>query len=421
MLHSFVGSGDSAATGYCILRIGTNRELARVRACGWSGSSAIRLWVRLFFVGGPRGFCERHGNRYLTRRRRGGEGGGGGSLSGGAVPGRSRIGRSSAKPAGTSRGRRDAFRTKEVVRGLGATADVPLTAARQAAVRLRAGLLDGAVDLPRRGRAVRAIVHTWREVFNRLRRRKVNTLRGATLRAQDFVWRVHVGPVFGSRDVTKTTTEGVVDAINVIDGSAQPKGSHADAGARLAVCLSAGSRRTWRTARSTRRSPGPRSATAAATTAPCRTRRSAPGCAQAAGPIAELITVLVLTAARLEDVRSMTWDEVDGDTWTVSGERHKSGADFTIPLTAPVLAILELQRGQHDRFVFRSMRVLNRPISAKVIRAQMHAEYNLHGFRGSFKGWAAETAIDDCRRPSEPTTFEVSSSRPIATPYSPPL
>ena len=43
-------------------------------------------WVRLFFVDGPGGFCERHGKSYLTRRRRGGEGGGGGSLSGGAIP-----------------------------------------------------------------------------------------------------------------------------------------------------------------------------------------------------------------------------------------------------------------------------------------------------------------------------------------------
>ena len=42
--------------------------------------------VRLFFVGGPGGFCERHGKSYLTRRRRGEEGGGGGSVTGGTVP-----------------------------------------------------------------------------------------------------------------------------------------------------------------------------------------------------------------------------------------------------------------------------------------------------------------------------------------------
>ena len=43
-------------------------------------------WVRLFFVDGPRGFCERHGKSYLTRRRCGGEGGGGGLLTGRAIP-----------------------------------------------------------------------------------------------------------------------------------------------------------------------------------------------------------------------------------------------------------------------------------------------------------------------------------------------
>ena len=41
--------------------------------------------VRLFFVDGPRGFCQRHGQSYLTRRRRGGEGGGGGLLTGRAI------------------------------------------------------------------------------------------------------------------------------------------------------------------------------------------------------------------------------------------------------------------------------------------------------------------------------------------------
>ena len=49
-------------------------------------SGEQRRWVRLFFVGGPRGFCQRHGKSYLTRRRCGGEGGGGGLLTGRAIP-----------------------------------------------------------------------------------------------------------------------------------------------------------------------------------------------------------------------------------------------------------------------------------------------------------------------------------------------
>ena len=48
--------------------------------------AGLLRWVRLFFVDGPRGFCQRHGKSYLTRRRRGGEGGGGGLLTGRAIP-----------------------------------------------------------------------------------------------------------------------------------------------------------------------------------------------------------------------------------------------------------------------------------------------------------------------------------------------
>ena len=50
------------------------------------GIGVERERVRLFFVGGPGSFCERHGKSYLIRRRRGEEGGGGGSVTGGAIP-----------------------------------------------------------------------------------------------------------------------------------------------------------------------------------------------------------------------------------------------------------------------------------------------------------------------------------------------
>ena len=45
---------------------------------GWSR-------VRLFFVDGCKGLCERHDKTYLTRRRRGGDGGSDGSVTGGVV------------------------------------------------------------------------------------------------------------------------------------------------------------------------------------------------------------------------------------------------------------------------------------------------------------------------------------------------
>ena len=68
----------SADTIAALLRNQTIASLAEVMA-------ALGR-VRLFFVGHPGGFCERHGKSYLTRRRRGEEGGGGGSVTGGTVP-----------------------------------------------------------------------------------------------------------------------------------------------------------------------------------------------------------------------------------------------------------------------------------------------------------------------------------------------
>ena len=48
-----------------------------VLLCGPEEPPAYQRRVRLFFVDGPRGFCQRHGKSYLTRRRRGGGEGGG--------------------------------------------------------------------------------------------------------------------------------------------------------------------------------------------------------------------------------------------------------------------------------------------------------------------------------------------------------
>ena len=54
---------------------------------------------------------------------------------------------------------------------------------------------------------------------------------------------------------------------------------------------------------------------------------------------ARALEFLILTAARSNEVRLMTWDEVDfsAATWTLPGTRMKSGRQHTIPLPAPVL------------------------------------------------------------------------------------
>ena len=66
-------------------------------------------------------------------------------------------------------------------------------------------------------------VHTWEDVFNRLRERKIGSVRASTLRGIDSTWRQHVQPVLGARDVTATTREDVIDLIAGREGSAALK------------------------------------------------------------------------------------------------------------------------------------------------------------------------------------------------------
>jgi integrase len=50
---------------------------------------------------------------------------------------------------------------------------------------------------------------------------------------------------------------------------------------------------------------------------------------------------LLLTAARRSEVAGMTWEEIDGEDWTLPGARNKTGADLVRPLSRSALAILE--------------------------------------------------------------------------------
>jgi integrase len=56
----------------------------------------------------------------------------------------------------------------------------------------------------------------------------------------------------------------------------------------------------------------------------------------------DMLRVLLLTAARREEVNSMAWDELDLErgTWTLPGERAKNYEERIIPLCSPVIAIL---------------------------------------------------------------------------------
>ena len=105
---------------------------------------------------------------------------------------------------------------------------------------------------------------------------------------------------------------------------------------------------------------------------------------------------LVLTAARSGEVRGAQWTEIDlrAGVWTIPATRMKSKRKHRVPLCRRALEILEEARTLGDgrsRVVFASQG--GRPFSITRLPRLLH---NLkidavpHGFRSSFRDWAAE-------------------------------
>jgi integrase len=111
--------------------------------------------------------------------------------------------------------------------------------------------------------------------------------------------------------------------------------------------------------------------------------------------IAEMaLRFLILTAARSGEVRAMTWGEVDleNKVWVIPRERMKSDAAHRVPLSEPAIEILRAARGLDPEKVFPGQR-RGRPMHDMTIAAplkRMGVPGTVHGFRRTFRDWAAE-------------------------------
>ena len=106
------------------------------------------------------------------------------------------------------------------------------------------------------------------------------------------------------------------------------------------------------------------------------------------------IEFLVLTATRSNEVRGARWDEIDGATWTIPGERMKKGREHRVPLAPRALAVLEAAREFDDDgsgLVFPNTR-RGKQSDGSLSRfvKELGIEAVPHGFRSSFRDWAAE-------------------------------
>lgn len=115
---------------------------------------------------------------------------------------------------------------------------------------------------------------------------------------------------------------------------------------------------------------------------------------QQSGMAARALEFLILTAARSGEVRGATWTELDTDVgvWTVPAERMKAGREHRVPLSLNARTLLErLPVFAGSDYVFSAPRGgMLSDMSISAVMRRMNADAVPHGFRSTFRDWAAE-------------------------------
>jgi integrase len=111
---------------------------------------------------------------------------------------------------------------------------------------------------------------------------------------------------------------------------------------------------------------------------------------------AKALELAILTAARTGEVTGATWDEMDLDKeiWTVPAERMKMVREHRVPLSGRCMEILRaLQDQRQSDYVFFGMKrgkPIHKGSMLEVVRVMSYTDITVHGFRSTFRDWAAE-------------------------------
>ena len=104
----------------------------------------------------------------------------------------------------------------------------------------------------------------------------------------------------------------------------------------------------------------------------------------------------ILTAARTGETIGARWSEINflDKVWTIPAARMKAGAEHRVPLCDRAIAILsEMENARVSDFVFPGWKY-GKPLSnmamSKVLERMERDSVTVHGFRSSFRDWAAE-------------------------------
>jgi integrase len=110
---------------------------------------------------------------------------------------------------------------------------------------------------------------------------------------------------------------------------------------------------------------------------------------------AKALLLTILSATRTSETLNATWNEFDFDQniWTIPASRTKTKQEHRIPLTDEMINLLE-SAPRLNKFVFAG-KIRNKPLSnlamLMLLRKMGYGEFTVHGFRSTFRDWAADT------------------------------
>jgi len=121
-------------------------------------------------------------------------------------------------------------------------------------------------------------------------------------------------------------------------------------------------------------------------------------CLQAADGLgARALELAILTAARTNEVLGSTWPEFDLDAalWTIPAARMKARREHRVPLSAPAVVLLRklatIRQGPHVLAGQKKGKPLSNMALLMALRRMNRGDLTAHGFRSTFRDWAAES------------------------------
>lgn len=105
---------------------------------------------------------------------------------------------------------------------------------------------------------------------------------------------------------------------------------------------------------------------------------------------------VILTAARVSEAVNARWDEIDlqHKMWIVPAERMKAHREHRVPLSDAAIRLLKpLKDEKQSDYVFPGWKIkapLTGAACLKLLHDMEHDDLTTHGFRSTFRDWAAE-------------------------------